>query len=149
MTIMEAPDSVFVIETEAHANWALDKILAARAVAAYRKEAAVAWVAEAEREVKALEEQFLPQLRVWAKQNLPQGKKTVLLRAGTMAFRHQSGRYVLEDPERALAWARQCHPAAVKEAISLSTIQAYATQTGEVPDGVKWEQPTDDSFSIR
>ena len=147
--MMEEPNSAFVIETEAHANWALDKILAARAVAAYRKEAAVAWVAEAEREVKALEDQFLPQLRMWAANNLPQGKKTVLLRAGTMAFRRQSGRYVIDDQDRALAWARRYHPAAVKESLSLSTIQAYATQTGEVPDGVTWEQPNDDSFSIR
>lgn len=139
----------FAIRDEATAAWAVGKIAEARAVLEQRRQAAAAWVEEAEREVARLEGRFVAELRLWAAEHLPAGKRSIRLMTGRLEFRTTPGRFVVSDPEEALAWARQYLPAAIKieERLLAGEIAAYA-QTGEVPPGVEWS-PEGESFKVK
>ncbi|RRR74902.1 MAG: hypothetical protein EI684_06010 [Candidatus Viridilinea halotolerans] len=146
--------------TEITAAVVVEQIKTARAVLTYREEAAAEWVDEARRSLKALEARWVDALREWAKGELvtldtinlsKKKRKSITLHSGTLAFRNKPGRFVVTLPELALTWAKTNLPAAVKveERLLTDLVSRHAKASGEIPDGMEWQQPEENgSFSI-
>jgi phage host-nuclease inhibitor protein Gam len=152
--MIDTPESTerFAIRDAATAAWAIGTINAAKAELAYRTQAARDWIAEAERNVTALESRFLDELRAWGEANLPAKKKTIVFRTGRMEFRTKAARFAVVDEVKALDWSKQHLPAAVvvKETISAEALIAHAKASGELPDGVeRVPEVINGSFSIK
>jgi hypothetical protein len=75
----------------------------------------------------------------------------VHLPAGTLAFRKQPPKLVVEDEQAVIAWAKQNKPELViiLESLSKSGLNDHVKQTGEMPErGVRLE-PERESFSVK
>jgi hypothetical protein len=126
----------FVIHDRATAAWAIGKINAARAELEYRKQAAADWIDEAERELERLEKRFSSEeLRRWGEANLPDGKKTLILKTGRLEYRNQPARFVVTDEAKAAAWAKKHLPTAIKveERLLRSVLIDHAKATPASP----------------
>ncbi len=124
----------FVIDDEGKATWALNKISMARAELKRREEAAEAWVSEARRRVKEVEDRFLDELRAWGQNNRPKGKQTITLLTGQLKFRAVPPRYVVVDKESVIGWAEGQVEGAVRREPDLLTrpVQEWLEQNAIV-----------------
>lgn len=80
-------------------------------------------------------------------QNEIEGKKSrsVKMLYGTAGYRKQPASIEIEDAEKALAWAECNMPTAIriKRDIEKKVIKEYIEQTGEIIEGVIYNNPTD------
>lgn len=141
----------FVIDSPEAATWAADVILTARQRLERIKASSAAQIAAAERDVAIAEGRFLAELQLWARDNLPRGKRSVLLATGQLRFRTVPKRTVLADEAAARRWAHRYLPDAIKvkveTTVSATALKAYYTETGERPDGLE-DRPAEETFSV-
>lgn len=116
-TLDDSAPPLFSVRDDESAAWAADKILSARERLARVTAACAEMIAEAGREVDALEGLFLPQLEEWARANPPRKGRTIRLPTGALSFRSVPGGPRVVDEEAALTWARQHLPAAIKVSV--------------------------------
>jgi phage host-nuclease inhibitor protein Gam len=146
--------SDFQVQDDDSANWVIWKIVAARLRAQRAAEYGQREQNRAQREEAFFLFRYGPQLRDYARQKLQEqgGKaKSVHLPAGTLAFRKQPPKLVVEDEAAVIAWARKNQPELVTilESLSKSGLNEYVKQTGDLPDrGVRLE-PEKESFSVK
>lgn len=145
----ENDDAPFTVRDEATAAWAVGKINAAAAEVERRRAAAAEYVAEAEREERRLRERFEGELKLWARDNLPRGKRTLKLLTGKLEFRAVPGRWSVVRTDEALAYAKQHYPEAVKveEKLLVSELLKVAGE-GELIPGVEYI-PEGESFKVK
>ncbi|OFX05199.1 MAG: hypothetical protein A3E78_09240 [Alphaproteobacteria bacterium RIFCSPHIGHO2_12_FULL_63_12] len=105
--------------------------------------------AELERVAAWLEGTYAPGLQSWARDHLDPGHKSVALVTGTLGFRAQAPRIEIQDEERAVAWAAEHLPAAVKikTTVDSRALLRHAKENGEVPEGCQIIEPGE-KFSI-
>ena len=146
--------TAFSVRDDETANWLVRRIVAARAYA----ERCEAFAAR-ERRRAAQEEAFLlgkfgAQLREYATRKLiEQGgrRKSVNFPAGTVGYRTQPEKIVVDDEAAVITWAREHNPTLVStiEKLKKAELNDYVKKTGEVPAlGVHIESAHDE-FYIR
>jgi hypothetical protein len=149
----EVPEQ-FAVSDRDSANWVVRKINEARA---YRKAVAVYAAREmkrAEREEEFFLFRFEGQLRAWAVSEIVKLKgrrKTINLPAGSLAFRTDGPKLVIDDDEKVIEWARGNCPEAVQisERLSRGVVKEHFEATGEVPKQGTHFEPEAERFFIR
>lgn len=129
----------FQVTDEGGAAWVVGKLLDCDDRRARIKAQYDAALKEVDREKAFFEGRFGSQLRDWAASALEgqEKKKSVRLETGTVGFRSISAGLEIEDKDKALEWAADYCPLAVKVETSLlkTPINELFDQTGEVPPG--------------
>lgn len=129
----------FSVHDESSANWLIRKIVEARTYGRRVADWAEKEQARACREEQRFLYLFGGQLIDWLRRKIEeQGgrRKSVNLPAGTLGFRKENAKLVIDDEELVLAWAKEHHPelVCIVERISKSRLNDYVEATGEVPD---------------
>jgi hypothetical protein len=128
----------FQVHDDATANWVVRQILERRA---YSQRCAK-WCEREQRRAEHEEEFFLfrfgTQLRDLARAKIAAAggrRKSVSLPAGTMGFRSEASKLVIDDEGLALEWAKANAPEAVVvvERLSKSAVNDHLEKTGEIP----------------
>ncbi len=116
----------FHVTDQASAEWVLEKASALDqdiAGLTARKNALIAnmdvMIKEKSNQKAGLLYRFGPELEHFAKENLPKGKKTWTCPFGSVGFRATQAKIEVQDEERAMAWAKQFAPEAIKVKESL------------------------------
>jgi hypothetical protein len=144
----------FEIVDEKTANWLVRKIVAAREYGERVKEWAERERRRADREEHTLTFLFGRQIETWAKteiEKLNGRRKSLCLPAGTVGFRSQPSRLVVDDDAAVILWAKKECPAAivVVEKLSRSILNDHFGQTGEVPEHGAHVERDAETFYIR
>ena len=134
------PDQ-FVVNDAATANWVVRRIVQARQ---YRDKVE-AWAAgemrRAEREEAFFLGRFSQQLQAWVKAELGSQprRKSINLPAGTIGYRTEATKLLIENDDRLLQWCRSNLENAVKteHRVLRSRVMEHVAATGEVPDGTE------------
>jgi hypothetical protein len=144
----------FSVRDDATANWLLRKIIEARAYAAR----CAAW-AEKEKRRALRDEEFFwmrygPQLRAYVQQKIVDGggrRKSFQFPAGTVGFRTEPSRLVVDDDAAVIAWAKEHYPELVVtiEKLSKSALNSHVETTGEMPDAGVHIEPEHERFYVR
>jgi hypothetical protein len=131
----------FHVDSEAAADWVIDRMLsldeqAARLDAQYKaRKAAIV------RDRESLDRRFSSELRAWAAENMPAKSKTLHLLSGSVSFRAVRGGPRIADSREVEAWARENLPEAVIEKIDYKIdaqmIKRHVEAWGEIPPGVE------------
>lgn len=144
----------FHIHDDATANWLVRKIVEARAYAKRCEDWCAREKARTQRDEEFLFFRFGQQLSDHAqKLIIEQGgrRKSVSLPAGTIGFRHEGPKILVDDESLVITWAKQHKPELVStvERLSKSALNQYVEDTGDVPDvGIRIE-PAREKFFIR
>ena len=144
----------FQIDSEDAANWLVKKIVAARAYAKHCDEWCEREKARARREEEFFWWRYGQQLREWASVRIREfngRRKSVCLPAGTVGFRHEGPKLIVEDEQAVIAWARtnNADVVSVVERLSKSALNDLVERTGEMPDrGVRVE-PEREAFYVK
>ncbi|MGC4031355.1 MAG: host-nuclease inhibitor Gam family protein [Tepidisphaeraceae bacterium] len=144
----------FQITDEKTANWLVKRIQQSREYAARVKAWAEQELRRAAREEATLNFLFGRQIESWAKDEIGKfngRRKSLCLPAGTVGFRSQPTRLVVDDETRVISWARQNLPSAivVVEKLSKTTLNEYTEKTGDIPDGGVHVEVAQEKFFIR
>lgn len=148
--LVAAPSGFAVVDLQT-ANWVVRKIQEARAYA----EAVGEWAEAETRRARAEEESLLFQfgsgLQAVLRAELDAQKnrrKSVNLPAGSMGLRAEPQRLKVEDETKALEWARNHCPDAIKttERLSKTSLNAHFTAKGETPDGCTVQEAAERFF---
>lgn len=142
----------FAITDEKTANWLVKRVIAARQYNQRVKEWAEGEHRRAAREEATLMYLFGRQIETWVKSEIKKlnGKrKSICLPGGTVGFRQQKSRLVIEDEATVINWARQHLPDAIQtvEKLVKTTINEHFEGSGELPDGAQ-VQPEHSRFYI-
>jgi hypothetical protein len=151
VALLVAPE--FRITDKDSAEWVVRKIAEERAHIQRTREWADKEIDRATREEAWLLRRFGAELEFWASKNLPKKRKSLDLPSGTVGFRKQPARLVVDDEPKAMEWARAHAPAAVvvvpaTERLSKSALSDECKRTGEIPDGARWQDERD-SFYVK
>ncbi len=154
--VIEQPEisSTFAVTDEASANWVVRKIIECRAYAQHCTEWCERECARAEHDEQFLLMRFGAQLREFLQTRLAdQGnrRRSVGLPAGTIGFRKEPSRLVIDDEDAVRAWAKAHHPEllVVTERLSKSALDELVERTGEVPESGVHVQPEQDRFYVK
>jgi hypothetical protein len=112
----EVPER-FSVNDDSSANWVVRKILEARAYARHCQEWCERELARARRDEEFFLFRFGRQLEEYAKEQIEREKgrrKSVNLPAGTIGFRKEGPKLVVDDEAVVIAWAKQHLPDAVQ-----------------------------------
>lgn len=153
---LEVPEG-FEVRDEDSANWVVRKICEARAYMEKVREFADRELARASKDEEFFLSRFGPGLEKYASASLKGKKRSVALPAGTLGFRKQPARLVVENDEQALKWAKAYLPAAVvvvpateklsKSALNEAVSAAMKQPDGaQIPDGARWQDERDSFF---
>jgi len=143
----EVPQA-FCVEDEKSANWVVLKITQCRA---YR-DRVDAWAAREKARAQRDEDFFLRffgrQLEGWTSeqvQKLNGRRKSICVPAGTLGFRRQQDKIVIDNEKSLIVWAKKHVPAAIEivEKLHKTPINEYFAQTGEIPPDCHLEQGYD------
>lgn len=147
------PEQFQVVDSSS-ANWLVRRIMECRL---YR-DRVDAWAAKEKRRSMQEEEFFFwkfgGELRTWATIEIAKFKgrrKSINLPGGTIGYRREGGRLVIDNETSVLAWARQQCPAAVKttETIVRSVLSEHLQTTGELPPAGAQMEPEHDKFYVK
>lgn len=144
----------FAVNDDRTANWVVWRIVAARVRAQRAAAFASAETRRAEREERFFLARYGPQLERFARKTLAESRariRTVRLPAGSLCFRNQPPRVVIDDEAAVLAWARTHAPTLVRvvASVSRSGLNEHVKTTGELPDrGAHIEGPLE-RFHVR
>ena len=152
----DTPDvpSCFVVVDDDSANWVIRKILEARAYARHCQDWCDREQSRARRDEEFFFFRFGKQLETFARQKIAElsgRRKSINFPAGTLGFRHEGAKLVIEDEAAVIEWAKIHLPKAVEvaERLSKSDLNHHLEMTGEVPNvGAHIEAPKD-KFYIR
>jgi phage host-nuclease inhibitor protein Gam len=150
----DAPDvpEAFTVRDEGSANWVIRQIVERRTYAKRCAEWCEREQARAQREEEFFLFRFVPQLRDFARQRISeQGgrRKSVNFPAGTLGFRKNPSRIIVDDEAVVIAWARLHKPEliVVAERLSKSCLNQHAETTGELPNaGIHIEAEREDFY---
>ncbi len=134
---IEPPES-FAVTDGVSANWAVRKIIEARAYAKHVKEWAGGELRRAEREEEFFLHAYGRQLEDWARAEITKGRrKSVKLPAGTLGFRTEPPKLDVMDETKLIAWCLTTLPTAlrIETHIFKQHVKDHFTITGECPDG--------------
>jgi hypothetical protein len=150
---IDVPDR-FSIHDDATANWVVRKILEARAYAKHCDEWCAREQARARRDEEFLMLRYGPQLHEHARQRIgEQGgrRKSVNLPAGTIGFRHEGAKLLVDDEAKVIEWAKRNRPelVCVVERLSKSGLNQHLEATGEAPDVGVHIEPAREKFYIK
>ncbi len=149
----EVPEK-FTARDDASVNWVVRKICESRSYAQRCTE----WNDREQRRAKRDEEFFLfrfgPQLVDYARRKMTeQGnrRKSVALPAGTLGFRKEAAKIVIDDETEVIAWAKEHKPELVTviEKISKSGLNEHVEQTGELPEKGIHIEPEHEKFYVK
>jgi len=144
----------FNVHDDSTANWVIKKIVECRNYA----DRCDQWCAREKNRARRDEEFFLfkygPQLRDYAKQKIAEGKnrrKSVNLPAGTVGFRKENAKLVVDDDTLVLAWAKEHAPELVTtvEKISKTALNEHLETTGEMPQKGVHIEPEREQFFVK
>lgn len=154
--VIERPEvaPTFAVTDEASANWVIRKIIECRAYARRCAEWCERECARAEHDEPFFLMHFGAQLREFLQTRLAdQGhrRRSVGLPAGTIGFRKEASRLVIDDEDAVRAWARAHHPEllVMTERLSKSAMDELVQRTGEVPESGVHIQPEHDKFYVQ
>ena len=152
--ILKAIPKKFAIVDENSANWLVRKIIAARQYIVSVKAWADLEQKRAQREETTLMFLFGRQIENWTKdqiEKLDGRRKSISLPAGTLGFRSEKRKLVIDDDDIVLSWVRKNLPTAIKteEKLMKSVLNEHFDKTGEVPDVGAHVEPGGERFSIR
>jgi phage host-nuclease inhibitor protein Gam len=152
--ILKAIPKQFAIVDENSANWLVRKIMAARQYIINVKAWADLEQKRAQREEMTLMFLFGRQIENWTKDQIDKldgRRKSISLPAGTVGFRSEKRKLVIDDDDTVLGWVRKNLPAAIKteETLMKSVLNEHFDKTGEVPDVGAHVEPASEKFSIR
>lgn len=129
---------IFEITDEPTAEWVVSKLAMWKGEIARRKEAAAAYVADAQRNLDYLNWRFNHDLAIYTTNALKtEKKKSIKLASGTLGFRVQKPKIVVDDEGVVMRWADDNCPDAIKkvESILKTPLNDHFKATGELPDG--------------
>jgi len=144
----------FTVHDDATANWLIKKIVECRNYAKRCDD----WCAREKNRARRDEEFFLfkygPQLREYARQKITERNnrcKSVNLPAGTVGFRRENAKLVVDDDDLVLAWAKEHAPELVTivEKVSKSALNEHVESTGEMPDRGAHMEPECERFFVK
>ena len=144
----------FCIHDDASANWLVRKIVEARAYAKRCADWCAGEQARAHHDEEFLLYRFGEQLTEHARRRILENggrQKSLKLPAGTIGFRLEGTKLLVDDEAAVVEWARRNKPALIThiERLSKSALNELVEETGEVPDvGVRIE-PAREKFYIR
>jgi hypothetical protein len=151
--VLKSVPKTFEINSEQTANWLVKKVVTAREYAERTKKWAEQEVRRAEREEKTLLFLFGRQIETWAKGEIGKlngRRKSICLPAGTLCFRHEGAKLVIDDEEAVVGWARHNCPMAIQtvEKLSRTAVKAHFEKSGEMPDVGAHIEPEQERFRI-
>jgi hypothetical protein len=151
--VLRSVPKTFEINSEQTANWLVKKVIAAREYAERVKRFAEQEQRRAEREEKTLLFLFGRQIETWAKgeiEKLNGRRKSICLPAGTVCFRHEGAKLVIDDDEAVMGWARHHCPMAIQtvEKLSKTAVKAHFEKSGDMPDVGAHIEPEHERFRI-
>ncbi len=132
----------FHVRDQSSASWVLRKIVEERAHRQRVGEWFEAEIRRSERREAFLLHRFGAELAEWTREQLAQqfgNHRSIDLPAGTIGFRNEPTRVVVNDEPKLIAWCRQHLPTAVKviESVLKTEINQHIKSTGECPDGAE------------
>lgn len=144
----------FHVHDDATANWVVRKILEARAYAKHCAEWCDREQARAQRDEEFLMFRFGQQLLEHARKRIgEQGgrRKSVNLPAGTIGFRHEGAKLLVDDEAKVIEWAKRTRPelVCVVERLSKSGLNQHLEETGEAPDVGVHIEPAREKFYVK
>lgn len=144
----------FAVGDATTAAWLVRRIVAARSYKARVKLWAEAEQRRAEHEEQRLMYLYGVQLQRWAGGEIAKLKgrrRSIALPGGVIGFRTHRAALVIDDEQRALAWARSACPSAVVvvERLLKAPINEHFEKTGELPDGAAHVEPAHDMFYVK
>lgn len=127
----------FSVRDPASANWAAGKIAMWQNEIQRRKAQAREYIAEAERNVARLKFLFLAQLEAWARENIPQDKRSLKLPSATLKFSDTQEKIEVVDDEKVVAWATINLPDAISMSTSLQMLKDHwlGSDKKSLPEG--------------
>lgn len=147
----------FSVHDRDSAEWVVGKILDARLQAeavkrrlAVLKENLESQIRDAEREADWFEYRFSSELETWARSQLGRSR-TVKLDHGRLSFRRKEGRFKVDDPAKAIAWAKASgwsDAVKVEETLLISKVPTDKLDAKEPPAGFAYE-PESESFAVK
>jgi phage host-nuclease inhibitor protein Gam len=149
----QTPDA-FCVRDDESANWVVKKIIENRE---YAKRCAI-WCNREQARAMREEEFFLfrfgQQLLDYTRQKIASAggrRKSVSLPAGTVGFRSEPLKLVVDDEGSVIAWAKQHRPELIStiERPSKSGLNEHFEQTGEVPDAGVRIEPAREKFFVK
>ncbi len=144
----------FRIRNEVTANWVVRKIVECRQYAERCQE----WCRREQARARQREAFFLfhfgAQLREFARKTLAEDggrRKSVFLPGGTIGFRAQPAKLVVDDETSVLNWAKRKMPALVhvSEHLSKSDLNDVFRTTGQIPDVGAHVEPATEQFFVK
>jgi phage host-nuclease inhibitor protein Gam len=150
---LEVP-AQFVVDSDEAANWVTRKITEARAYARRCEE----WCEREKVRAKRTEDFFLwrfgSQLVQWAGARIAeQGgrRKSVNLPAGTLGFRHEPPKIIVDDEAAVVEWCKKHHPELliVVAKVSKANLNDHIQSSGEMPDRGVHMEPEREKFFVR
>jgi hypothetical protein len=144
----------FEVRDDETANWVVRKILESRAYAKHCAEWCEREQARAKREEEFFFFRYGQQLFNFARQKIAASggrRKSFGLPAGTVGFRSEPAKLVVDDESAVIAWAKQNNPALVSvvERLSKSGLNEHLEQTGEVPTAGAHMEPAREKFYVK
>jgi phage host-nuclease inhibitor protein Gam len=144
----------FHVHDDDSANWVIRKITEARAYSKRCAEWCDREQARAKREEEFFMFRFGQQLFQFARQKISEAggrRKSVGLPAGTVGFRSEPAKLVVDDEAAVIAWAKQFVPELVGtvERLSKSGLNDHLEQTGEIPDAGVHIEPARERFYVK
>lgn len=137
--------SEFAIKDANAANWAISKILGAEEeIELIKQEMQLEMekfqlrITGIQQDQKDFEEEFLPELEQWAKNNTSFDSKTIKLLQGNVGFKKLPSKSVVTDLKSLSKWASETNSPVIKTEHKpvMTTINALVKK-GIVPDGVE------------
>ena len=153
--VLKAVPQQFCVADESSANWVIRRIVSARQYSERVRDWAEREQQRAAREERTLMFLFGAQLERWAREEIAARfrgrKKSLALPAGLVGYRSVAAKFVIDDEQAILAWAREhCeHAIIVVEKLIKSEIDAYITRTGAVPDSGLHVESAQERFYLR
>ena len=147
---LERARQSFSVTDRGSAAWAAGKIAEAMNELERRKAQVAKYVADAQRRIDRLEWMWKEQLRVWAKDNIDHGKRSVRLPTATLQFRDTQARLEVIDEDAAKKFAIVNVPDAIEtvEKLFMEPMAEYWKKNRIVPPGMK-EVPAGESFNVK
>jgi len=144
----------FHVHDDSSANWVIRKIQEARAYSCRVAE----WSEKEQVRAKREEDFFLfrygQQLMDYARKKIDElggRRKSIALPAGTLGFRKEHAKIIIDDEAAVLAWAKAHKPDLVTiiERLSKSGLNEHIDATGEIPEAGLHIEPEKEKFFVR
>lgn len=149
----EVPEAFAVVDEDT-ANWVVRKITGCDDEEKRIEEFAQKEIARVRREREFFLFRFGRQLEDWAKSEIAKLKgrrKTIRLPNGTLSFRQEGPKLVIDDEQVVILWAKGECPDAVQvsERLLKTPLNSHFEKTGELPPVGVHIEPVREKFSIR